>query len=65
MKREKTMITGYMRGKKTTQKQKVVKEILQILHDLGGCDATDEWDKGYDAAIDTAYNEIKKRYNIE
>lgn len=41
------------------------KEILQMLHDIGGCDATDEWSKGYDAAIDTAYEAVKKRYGVE
>ncbi|MGN0509472.1 MAG: hypothetical protein ACI4GX_09550 [Ruminococcus sp.] len=29
-------------------------EILQRLIGIGGCDATDEWDKGYDGAIDAA-----------
>lgn len=41
-----------------------VKEILQILHDIGGCDATDEYSKGWDEAIDTAFYEIKKRYGV-
>ena len=39
-----------------------VEKILQILHDLGGCDATDDWDKGWDKAIDTAYEEIENKY---
>lgn len=29
-------------------------EILHRLIEIGGCDATDEWDKGYDGAIDAA-----------
>lgn len=29
-------------------------EILNRLIEIGGCDATDEWDKGYDGAIDAA-----------
>lgn len=33
---------------------------LQILENIGGCDADDEWSKGYDAAIDTAYQLIEK-----
>lgn len=29
-------------------------EILHRLIEIGGCDATDEWNKGYDGAIDAA-----------
>ncbi len=28
--------------------------VYKMLHSIGGCDATDEWAKGYDAAIDNA-----------
>lgn len=41
------------------------KEIQQMLHDLGGCDATDDWSKGWDKAIDTAYEAIEKCYGVE
>lgn len=40
-------------------------ECLKILHGIGGCDATDEWSKGFDAAIDTAFKEICKRFGID
>ena len=42
---------------------KKVEDILQGVHDLGGCDATDEWSKGYDAAVDTVYDLIKTRFS--
>ena len=35
------------------------KEVYQKLHDAGGCDASDEWSKGYDAAIDVAIEIIE------
>lgn len=34
--------------------------VLNLLDEMGGCDATDEWAKGWDKAIDTVYNEIIK-----
>lgn len=40
-------------------------ECLKILHSIGGCDATEEWEKGFDAAIDTAFKEICKRFGID
>ncbi|MBQ8291886.1 MAG: hypothetical protein IJX88_05225 [Clostridia bacterium] len=49
----------------TKIEKNTAKEILQMLHDLGGCDATDDWDKGYDAAIDTAIEAISARYGVE
>lgn len=42
----------------------IVTEILKILHDIGGCDAEDEFSRGWDKAIDTAYSEIQKRYSV-
>lgn len=47
-----------------TIRKKTARDILKILHEIGGCDATKEWDKGFDAAINTAYDEIKKRYGV-
>lgn len=29
-----------------------------MLHNLGGCDAKEEWAKGYDAAIDDAISHL-------
>lgn len=36
------------------------KTIVEKLDSLGGCGATDDWSKGWDAAIDTAIEEIRK-----
>ena len=33
-------------------------EVLQRLHEAGGCDATDEWARGYDAGITEAIDII-------
>lgn len=33
--------------------------IYDAVNDIGGCDATDEWAKGYDSAIDNAINIIE------
>ena len=30
---------------KVRSESDIAKEVLQILHELGGCDATDEWDR--------------------
>lgn len=40
------------------------RECLKILHSIGGCDATEEWSKGWDAAIDEAYKEISDKYGV-
>ena len=40
-------------------------ECLKILHGIGGCDASEEWEKGFDAAIDTAFKEICNRFGID
>lgn len=34
------------------------KAVLNLLNEMGGCDATDEWAKGWDKAIDTVYNAV-------
>lgn len=34
------------------------KAVYDMLHGLGGCDAQDEWSKGWDKAIDTAIGEL-------
>lgn len=33
-------------------------KVLEILKNLGGCDAKDEYSKGWDDAIDAAYNDV-------
>ena len=32
--------------------------VYKMLHNLGGCDAKEEWAKGYDAAIDDAISHL-------
>lgn len=46
-------------------RKETAKEILKIVNDIGGCDATKEWDKGFDAAIDTVYKAIFEKYGVE
>ena len=45
-------------------KKETARECLKILHNIGGCDATEEWAKGFDAAIDEAYKEISDKYGV-
>lgn len=33
--------------------------VWEMLHGLGGCGATEEFDKGWDRAIDTAIDKLK------
>lgn len=33
---------------------------IEVIHNLGGCDAPDEWSKGYDAGITDALNAIEE-----
>ena len=33
---------------------------IEAIHNLGGCDATEEWSKGYDAGITAALDVIEK-----
>ena len=42
--------------------KETARECLKILHSIGGCDATEEWSKGWDAAIDEAYKLISHKY---
>ena len=35
-----------------------VEAVYNMLHSLGGCDAKEEWAKGYDAAIDNAISHL-------
>ena len=41
-----------------------VKECLRILHNIGGCDATDDFSRGWDEAINTAFKEISEKYGV-
>lgn len=34
--------------------------VLEMLHNLGGCDATDDFDKGWDKAIKAAIRNLDK-----
>ena len=34
------------------------KRILRAIHEIGGCDASDEWSKGYDDGVNDAYKVI-------
>lgn len=40
-------------------------EILKIVADLGGTDASDEYSKGWDEAVNAVYSEINKLVEIE
>lgn len=42
----------------------VIKNILLKLHGVGGCDATDDWAKGWDQAISVALCIVKKETGI-
>lgn len=33
---------------------------IEAIHNLGGCDATEEWSKGYDAGITAALDVVEK-----
>lgn len=46
-------------------RKETVREILNYLHDLGGCGAKDDFIKGWDAAIDGAYKDISCKYGVE
>ena len=36
--------------------------IIEKLNEIGGCDASDEWSKGWDKAIDTAVKAVEKLF---
>lgn len=50
--------------RKDVEKETAI-ECLKILHGIGGCDADDEYSRGFDAAIDTAFKEIRNRFGID
>lgn len=53
---------GYRKAEEV--RKETARECLKILHNIGGCDATEEWSKGFDAAIDEAYKEIADKYGV-
>lgn len=32
---------------------------LKVIHDIGGCDAADEWSRGYDAGVNAAFSQVQ------
>ena len=38
----------------------IKQKAIEAIHNLGGCDATEEWSKGYDAGITAALDVIEK-----
>ena len=56
-----TVLDAYRRD---AEKETAI-ECLKILHSIGGCDADDEYSRGFDAAIDTAFEEIRERFGID
>ena len=36
------------------------KEILKSINNIGGCDAIDDWSRGYDEGVSAAYSEVEK-----
>lgn len=40
-------------------------KILRELHNIGGCDATNDYDKGWDKAIDVAINRVQEITGIQ
>ena len=36
------------------------KDLIQALYDIGGCDAEDEWSKGYDDGVNASIEVIKE-----
>lgn len=53
---------GYRKAEEV--RKETARECLKILHNIGGCDATEEWSKGFDTAIDEAYKEIADKYGV-
>lgn len=44
--------------------KETAREILKMLHDIGGCDATDDYSRGWDNAINEAYKTISDKYGV-
>lgn len=39
-------------------------KVLEVIHSLGGCDASDEYTKGWDDAISAVYDEVAKLIDV-
>ena len=39
---------------------KFKKRVLRAIHEIGGCDAADEWSKGYDDGVNDAYKVVEE-----
>ena len=53
---------GY--GNVKEAEKETARECLKILNDIGGCDATEDYFKGWDAAIDGAYKDISDKFGV-
>lgn len=42
-----------------------INDVLKAIHEVGGCDATDEWSKGYDAGVDAAYSAVAEAFDAK
>lgn len=56
-----SVITGLRDGIMDTS----MKSILRKLHEIGGCDASDAWSQGWDAAIDEAIKIVEDESGIK
>lgn len=53
---------GYRKAEEV--RKETARECLKILHNIGGCDATDDYSRGWDNAINEAYKEISDKYGV-
>lgn len=61
-KAEALMEAGYGNVKEAVKA--TAREILKILHSIGGCGTAEDYFKGCDSAIDRAYNDISDKYGV-
>lgn len=59
---KKLFAAGYGNVKEALKE--TAREILKMLHDIGGCDATDDYSRGWDNAINEAYKTISDKYGV-
>lgn len=53
---------GYQKAEEV--RKETARDCLKILHSIGGCDATDDYSRGWDNAINEAYKEISDKYGV-
>ena len=53
---------GYRKAEEV--RKETARECLKILHNIGGCDATEDYSRGWDNAINEAYKEIADKYGV-